>query len=107
MSKKPENDSQGLEEIATTLGIPSGEAVASLSVDELSTSFGLTGDEEVDPHLEGTYRRGYHQACSAIATVMRNKEITADMLDAWVSGQGMTWRKETRLDRFIRPPEFL
>lgn len=95
MTKTPENE------------IPSGEEVASLSVDELASAFGLTGDEDVDPNLEGTYRRGYHQACAAIATVMRNREITADMLDAWVSGPGMTWRKETRLDRIIRPPELL
>jgi hypothetical protein len=58
----------------------------------------------IDPHLEGSYRRGYHQAVSAIATIMQHNDVTAETLDEWVVGAGMAWRKDTRLDQQIVPP---
>jgi len=59
----------------------------------------------VDPHLEGSYRRGYHQAVAAIAIAMHHHDVTADTLDAWVQGAGMTWRKDIRLDQQVVAPE--
>ena len=57
-----------------------------------------------DPNIEGSYRRGYHQAVSAIANEMLHNDVTAEILDAWVKGAGMTWRKDTQLDQQVVPP---
>ena len=57
-----------------------------------------------DPNLESSYRRGYHQAVSAIANTMLHNDVTAEILDEWVRGAGMTWRKDTQLDQQVAPP---
>jgi hypothetical protein len=73
-----------------------------VSIDDL---FNYADDEEeVDFNLEGSYRRGYHQAIAHVADLMRCGKISADTLDEWVIDAGMKWRKDTRLDRCIRPP---
>ncbi|WPP02521.1 glyoxalase superfamily protein (plasmid) [Pseudomonas sp. HR96] len=61
-----------------------------------------------DVQIEGTYRRGYHQCAAELMHVMRGpKQITAAMLEEWVEGAGMEWRKDKPLNRMILAPGFV
>ena len=58
-----------------------------------------------DPQLEGTYRRGFHQAVAEVAFALRSRPaLSAEELEAWVEGAGMQWRKDVTLERMILPP---
>lgn len=59
---------------------------------------------EANPEREGAYRRGFHQAIAEVAYRMSESKLTAADLEAWVNGDGMTWRKDTPLSRMIEPP---
>jgi hypothetical protein len=55
--------------------------------------------------LEGTYRRGYHQAVAEVAKALEaGVEVDAAKLNAWVEGPGMRWRKRQPLNTMIEPP---
>lgn len=59
----------------------------------------------VDANNEGSYRRGYHQAIAEVMLVLQDGGcLTAESLSRWVEGEGMKWRKDTRLDRMIIAP---
>ncbi len=61
---------------------------------------------KANPDVEGTYRRGFHQAVAMVAEALRaNPQLSADQLTAWVEGAGSKWRHDTRLDRQIMPPQ--
>lgn len=56
--------------------------------------------------IEGTYRRGYHQAVAAVAFALEHKLVTtAAELEAWVEGPGMRWRKDVTLEAQVEAPE--
>ncbi|WP_083458931.1 hypothetical protein [Amantichitinum ursilacus] len=57
-----------------------------------------------DPHSEGSYRRGYHQAIAEVATILEHRVLSAADLERWVETQGMKWRKDDALNRKILPP---
>ena len=60
--------------------------------------------DPADPQIEGTYRRGFHQAVAAIAFAMQHKEFNAEDLVNWVEGDGMEWRHDKTLELKIPPP---
>lgn len=74
----------------------------------LFTSGGLRPGADLGPtdfQREGTYRRGYHQAITQVMFHLKNGDkLTAESLSEWVEGEGMTWRKDTPLDRHILAP---
>jgi hypothetical protein len=58
-----------------------------------------------DRDHEGAYRRGYHQAIAEVMFVLKSgRQLTAEALAQWVDEDGMTWRKDTPLERMIAPP---
>jgi hypothetical protein len=73
---------------------------------DLSIGMGPGADlGPVDANNEGSYRRGYHQAIAEVMFVLKEGGcVTAESLCAWVEGEGMKWRKDTRLDRMIIAP---
>lgn len=81
-----------------------------LSLDDLFGG-GMRPGSDLGPaeaQTEGTYRRGYHQCAAEIMHAMRGpKPITAAMLEAWVEGTGMEWRKDRPLDRMLMAPSFI
>ncbi|RQS03227.1 hypothetical protein DIE07_32350 [Burkholderia sp. Bp9002] len=59
----------------------------------------------ISREIEGTYRRGYHQAIANAAHALRGDPRTAERLLQWVEGPGMTWRKDGDLAfRELPPP---
>lgn len=67
---------------------------------------GDLGPAEVQ--TEGTYRRGYHQCAAEIMHAMRGpRPITAAILESWVEGAGMEWRKDKPLNRMLTAPGFV
>lgn len=59
---------------------------------------------EANRQSEGAYRRGYQQAVAKVARAMKDKQLSAQDLLDWVEGPGMSWRKDTSLERMIVPP---
>lgn len=59
----------------------------------------------ISREIEGTYRRGFHQAIANVAYAMRvrGEPQTAERLLQWVEGAGMKWRKDGDL-AFREPP---
>ena len=65
-------------------------------------------EEAADPHIEGGYRRGYHQAIAMVVEALRsNPELTVANLDTWVATKGMHWRNDLPLDKKIIAPPFI
>jgi len=59
-----------------------------------------------DRQLEGTYRRGYHQAVAMVGHALRaNPALTAEELFNWVEGEGMKWRRDVSLNHQVVPPK--
>lgn len=56
--------------------------------------------------VEGTYRRGYHQAVAAVAGALQTQSISVEDLNKWVVGDGMQWRKDITLAKQFAPPNF-
>lgn len=79
------------------------------ALDEILTGRGLKPLSDVGPadsHMEGTYRRGYHQAIAEVMRLLRRGEVlTAESLEQWVEGEGRTWRHISSLDRQIIAPD--
>lgn len=83
-----------LRPIAVSIDLDNGDILQPLRLDM----------GRAEPDVEGTFRRGYHQAVAAVAEAMRNGNIGPEELDAWVNGSGWRWRKETTLTRKLLPP---
>lgn len=61
---------------------------------------------EAKRDLEGTYRRGFHQAVAMVTEAARaNPQLSADQLQSWVDGAGSQWRYNLPMDRQIMPPQ--
>ncbi|WP_234831330.1 hypothetical protein, partial [Pseudomonas savastanoi] len=61
-----------------------------------------------DRDHESSYRRGYHHCAVDIARFIdQNGPITPELLQEWINGAAIHWRKSVTRERKIMAPAFL